>query len=69
MPYRRLDINRAIAAESSPLNILAAGLEPGTFGFRTKSLTAMLRPMKTVASKTFSSVFGRGGREHLSHLG
>ena len=35
MLYRRLDINRAIAAESSPLHILAVGLEPGTFGFRT----------------------------------
>ena len=31
----RLDITRAITAESSPLH-MAAGLEPGTFGFRAQ---------------------------------
>ena len=32
-----LDIRRAITAESSPLHIeLAAGIEPGTFGFKTQ---------------------------------
>ena len=33
--YRQLDISRAITAESSPLHI-AAGLEPGAFGFRAQ---------------------------------
>ena len=31
-----LDISQAITAESSPLHIVAAGLEPGTFGFRAQ---------------------------------
>ena len=35
--HRHLDISRVITAESSPLHIaIAAGLEPGTFGFRAQ---------------------------------
>ena len=33
---RHLDISRAITAESSPLHIASARLEPGTFGFRAQ---------------------------------
>ena len=34
--YRHFDISRAITAESSPLYMTAAGLEPGTFDFRAQ---------------------------------
>ena len=42
--HRHLDITRAITAESSPLHITAAGLEPGTFSL----LTAKLRALKYI---------------------